>query len=101
MSWNNHRLLKLICALGLLGALGVSSQLRAETKLELEEAKITGARELPKVLYIVPWKKSQPELSALPMRSLVEERLTPVDMDEFRREVHYFDLTQPGAAPKP
>ena len=64
----------------------------AETKLELEETEITGARELPKVLYIVPWKKTQPDNRPLPMRSLVEEVLSPVDMDVFRRQVRYYDM---------
>lgn len=66
----------------------------AETKLELEATEITGARELPKVLYIVPWKKTEPDPRPLPMRSLVDEILSPVDMDVFRRQVRYHDMTQ-------
>lgn len=73
--------------------LGTSS-VWAETKLELEATEITGARELPKVLYIVPWKKTQPDPRPLPMRSLVDEILSPVDMDVFRRQVRYHDMTQ-------
>ena len=69
----------------------------AEAKLELEETEITGARELPKVLYIVPWKKTAPDSRPLPMRSLVDEILSPIDMDVFRRQVRYYDLTQPDA----
>lgn len=70
-----------------------------ETKLELEQTTITGARELPKILYIVPWKKSQPELNTLPMGSLVEETLSPLDMDEFRREVRYHGFLQSDHKP--
>lgn len=65
----------------------------AETKLELEATEITGARELPKVLYIVPWKKTEPDPRPLPMRSLIDDILSPVDIDVFRRQVRYHDMT--------
>lgn len=69
----------------------------AESKLELEETEITGARELPKVLYIVPWKKTQPGSQPLPMRSLVDEALSPIDVDVFKRQVRYHEMNQPPA----
>jgi hypothetical protein len=76
----------------------------AEVKLELEETEITGARELPKVLYIVPWKKTAPDSRPLPMKSLMNEVLDPIDMDVFRRQVRYHEFTHPApeadAAPK-
>ena len=78
--------------IGLLLLVGVSSA-GAETKLELEATEITGARELPKVLYIVPWKKTEPDSRPLPMRSLVDDILSPVDIDVFRRQVRYHDMT--------
>ena len=68
----------------------------AEVKLKLEETEITGARELPKVLYIVPWKKTAPDSRPLPMKSLMEEVLAPIDMDVFRRQVRYHEFTQPA-----
>ena len=70
---------------------------RAETKLELEEAEITGARELPKVLYIVPWKKTRPDSSPLPMRSLINEALSPIDVDVFKRQVRYHEMIESPA----
>lgn len=79
-------------ALMLVG-LFVFSTAGAEVKLELEKTEITGARELPKVLYIVPWKKTGPDSRPLPMRSLVDEVLSPIDMDVFRRQVRYYDFT--------
>ena len=87
MKWNN-----LIVGLMML-LVGVSSAW-AETKLELETTEITGARELPKVLYIVPWKKTEPDPRPLPMRSLIDDILSPVDIDVFRRQVRYHDMTQ-------
>ena len=66
----------------------------AETKLKLDETEITGARELPKVLYIVPWKKTLPGDHPLPMHSLIDEALSPIDVDVFKREVRYYDMTR-------
>lgn len=69
-------------------------------RLELETTSITGNRELPKVMYIVPWKKADlGDLSGKPARSLVDEVLAPVDRDVFRREVDYYQaLTAPPQA---
>ncbi len=65
----------------------------AEVRIELEETEISAARELPKVLYIVPWQKTQPDTRPLPMRSLIDETLSPVEMDVFKRRVRYHKLT--------
>jgi len=75
-------------------------------RLELGTATVTGDREQPKVMYIVPWKKSDiGDLTAKPMNSLVDEILAPVDRDVFKREVIYYRAveatSQNGAPPKP
>ena len=64
-------------------------------RLELESTAITGNRELPKVMSIVPWKAAEPPSGPdRPMGSLIEELLSPLDPAEFRREITYFrDLT--------
>lgn len=65
---------------------------RASDRLELDTSVVTGNRELPKVLYIVPWKKAGiGDLPEQPFNTLLDEVLTPVDRDVFRREVTYFD----------
>ncbi len=79
----------------LLTCLAISAN--AETILELEETEITGARELPKVLYIVPWKKTRPDSSPLPMRSLINEALSPIDVDVFKRQVRYHEMIESSA----
>ena len=57
---------------------------------DLDRSQIIGNRELPKVLYIVPWKKPLPgELSGRPLASVLDEALAPVDRDVFRRQVDY------------
>jgi hypothetical protein len=64
-------------------------------RLELNTATVTGEREQPKVMYIVPWKSSDiGDLSGKPMNSLLDEALAPVDRDEFRREVAYYDVVK-------
>ncbi len=76
-------------------------------RLELGTATVTGDREQPKVMYIVPWKRSDiGDLAGKPMNSLVDEILAPVDRDVFKREVVYYnavqaDASQNGASPKP
>ena len=71
---------------------------KALDRLELDSTQITGNRELPKVLYIVPWKRSDlGDLVGKPVNSLLDEVLTPVDRDVFRRENRYYRALTPGA----
>ena len=77
---------------------------RAVDRLQLDSTAITGNRELPKVMSIVPWKPAEPPAGPdRPMGSLIEEVLAPLDRDEFRREITYFrDLTsQSSPSPSP
>jgi hypothetical protein len=75
-------------------------------RLELDATSIRGNQELPKVLYIVPWK--DPELADLvgkPVNSLVDEVLAPVDREVFRRQIRYFnqlygDAGEPAEGPQ-
>jgi len=72
---------------------------KALDRLELDTTQITGNRELPKVLYIVPWKRSDlGDLVGKPINSLLDEVLTPVDRDVFQRENRYYRALTPGAA---
>ena len=72
---------------------------KAHDRLELDTTQITGNRELPKVLYIVPWKRSDlGDLVGKPVNSLLDEVLTPVDRDVFQRQNRYYDALKPDAA---
>ena len=63
----------------------------AKDRIDLDPTQITGNRELPKVLYIVPWKRSDlSDLTGRPATSLLDEVLTPVDRDVFKRENRYY-----------
>ena len=60
--------------------------------MELGRTEITGNQELPKVLYIVPWQKSDPgDLMGRPVNTLLDEVLAPIDREEFIRQVDYYD----------
>ncbi|HET9475397.1 MAG TPA: hypothetical protein VFO82_15965 [Steroidobacteraceae bacterium] len=72
----------------------------ARDRLDLDSTQITGNRELPKVLYIVPWRSAElGDLVGRPVNSLLDEVLEPVDRDVFRRQNRYFEALQPNAAP--
>jgi hypothetical protein len=76
---------------------------KAVDRLQLDATSITGNRELPKVMSIVPWKAAEPPAGPdRPMGSLIDEVLAPVDRDEFRREITYFrDLTSQSSDRSP
>jgi hypothetical protein len=68
---------------------------RKAEKLELGTTVITGNQELPKVMYIVPWKHPEAgNLRGKPLQSLVDEALAPVDREVFNREISYFRALQ-------
>ena len=72
----------------------------APDRADLDRTQIIGNRELPKVLYIVPWKKPIPgDLSGRPPVSVLDEALAPVDREVFRRQVDYDAQAQARAAP--
>jgi hypothetical protein len=69
-------------------------------RVELETTEITGNRELPKVLYIVPWKRSDlGDLVGKPPNSLLDDVLQPIDRDVFLRENRYYDAIKPDVVP--
>ena len=71
----------------------------AKDYLDLDSTQITGNRELPKVLYIVPWRSAElGDLVGRPVNSLLDEVLEPVDRDVFRRQNRYFEALQPNSA---
>lgn len=81
----------------------IAAPAAAQDRADIDRTQIIGNRELPKVLYIVPWKKPMPgDLSGRPLVSVLDEALAPVDRDVFRRQVDYDALVQPKpAAPPP
>lgn len=71
----------------------------AQDRANIDRTQIIGNRELPKVLYIVPWKRPLPgDLEGRPAASLLDEALAPIDRDVFRRQVHYDALIRSRAS---
>ena len=69
-----------------------TSNPRALDSIDLGTTSITGNQELPKVLYIVPWKKSDlGDLVGRPVNTLLDEVLTPVDPEVFGRHLSYYE----------
>lgn len=73
----------------------------AQDRADIDRTTITGNKELPKVLYIVPWKKPIPgPLASRPRTSVLDEALAPIDRDEFRRQIQYRAQLAPPTAPQ-
>jgi len=71
----------------------------AVDRLDLGTATVTGDREQPKVMYIVPWKRSDMgDMGGKPMNSLLDEVLAPVDRDVFKRKVTYYEAVKADAS---
>ena len=68
-------------------------------RLNLDTTDVRGNHELPKVMYIVPWKRSDlGDLVGRPPNSLLDEVLQPLDRDVFKRETRYYDALRPDQA---
>lgn len=74
-----------------------------QDRLELDATQITGNRELPRVMYVVPWKRADlGDLTGRPVNSLLDEVLSPVDRSVFQRQNRYYDALRPDASvPRP
>ncbi len=80
----------IVAATLLLGSADVKAQ---EKVLEADGMTVYGQRELPKVMYIVPWKKTKSAEIDMPMtESLVVDVLDPIDPDVFRRKIKYYEM---------
>lgn len=57
----------------------------------LDRTAITGNQELPKMLYIVPWQKSEVgDLVGKPESTALQDVLAPIDRSVFRRQVENY-----------
>ncbi|MCG6969462.1 MAG: hypothetical protein PVF34_05600 [Gammaproteobacteria bacterium] len=82
--------------LGIIMIASYATSAIAETRIELNETKVQGASELPKVLYIVPWKKTEMDTKPVKLNTMVEEVMTPVDRDVLKRQVQFYEENQLG-----
>ena len=72
---------------------GVMHAAYAEDRIELDGTSIKGSRELPKVLYIVPWKSARlVSLSVSAGSKSFNTEMEALDRDVFRRQVQYYGI---------
>jgi hypothetical protein len=68
----------------------VTASVMAQQRLEMEGTAIIGNKELPKVLYIVPWKSTETvNFPSPPIESIMDQALKPLDRNAFRRQIRY------------
>ena len=74
---------------------GATAAGKSSDRIQLDTTQISGNRELPKVMYVVPWRRADPgDFAGRPPNSLLDEALTPVDRDVFRRQNRYYGAIQ-------
>lgn len=67
------------------------SALTAQERLDMEGTSIIGNKELPNVLYIVPWKSARSiALESPPFDSVLDEVLKPIERSTFKQQVKYY-----------
>jgi len=67
------------------------AQLLAQERLEMQGTSIIGNKELPTVMYVVPWKPADKiDLSTPAYSSVLDDALQPLERSSFRRQVKYY-----------
>jgi hypothetical protein len=65
----------------------------AEERIDMQGLSITGNKELPNVLYILPWKSADlPDMQEPPLATLIDAALQPVDRQSILREELYYKI---------
>jgi len=73
----------------------LNGQTIAADRLELDETSIVGSKELPKVLYIVPWKDMSVKGMANPTLDRSSYKgMAALDREVFQRELQYYGMLQ-------
>jgi hypothetical protein len=92
---------KLSLTISLVFAISFMVQASAQEVLELEGTEITGNKESPNVLYIVPWKSVERfDVKAPPIVSIMDQQLAPIERASFKRSVHYHDAIYSNSKPE-
>ena len=69
---------------------------------EIEETvlgmNVSGNKEAPNLLYIIPWKESSEKASPPDVYRLMDEIYSTVDPDVFQKEVTFFEQLQTDTA---
>lgn len=65
-----------------------------EEVVEMSGISIIGNRELPKTLFIVPWKSSEVGVET-ELTNTLNEGMQPLDREVFERELDYYEFSKP------
>ena len=88
---NKEIVILAICCLLIL--VGMTRSVAAEDRINLDDISIKGSRELPKVLYIVPWKSARlGSLSVSAGSQTLDTEMEALDRYVFRRQVKYYGM---------
>lgn len=70
-----------------------ASQGHAEIRLDLDATSIIGNREVPRIIYLLAWKKApQGDILQQQLDSLHTAEVKPLDRDVFNRRIGYHEL---------
>ena len=73
-----------------------------DQRLEMEGTSIIGNKELPKVLYIVPWQSpAKIDISTPSFVSILDQPLKQIDRKTFRRQIQYHGMVFPQSTQEP
>ncbi len=79
----------------LLSCLLLSGSVYAADQADMEGITITGNKELPNILYVISWKSPElPPVADIPLASLIENALEPLDRRSVLREEQYYNATR-------
>lgn len=100
------KLAKIVIAIATIASFAAAAFFASPVKAqEIEEAvlgmNVSGTKDLPNVLYIIPWKPNSGQVSPPEISRLVDEIYEPVDPEVFTKQVNfYYQLTTPKSAKK-
>ena len=64
----------------------------AEKRLDMRGARVIGNKELPNMLYIIPWKSIKPvEIEPPRIDSVLDEPLQALNREDFSRRVRHYN----------
>ncbi len=79
--------------------LGLSLNGFAEERITMDGLKVIGNKEMPNILYILPWQTAKlPTMVELPLSGLIKDALQPIDRESVLRKKFYQEIVQ-GAVP--
>jgi hypothetical protein len=71
----------------------VALNIHAEEKMTMDGLQVIGNKEMPNILYILPWQTAQlPTMVELPLSGLIQDALQPVDRESILRRRHYQEV---------